>query len=117
MANQGFHLDQPVIATTAAKFDETATNIRGLMGRLSADLTGLVGSAQNFNGAARLAFDASYQALNDRIMRAQTQLTAIGEAFNKVMNEHDALSNTQQSDIMRVAQLAVQSPIVSGLNH
>ncbi|HEU5475322.1 MAG TPA: hypothetical protein VFV67_32165 [Actinophytocola sp.] len=107
--------------TKAARdFDDTANQIRGMMAKLNADVEGLVGATRNFNGAARLAFDQNKMLLNDRIQKAQVELTVIGQKFNEVMNTHSSFADQQAQKINQTVTGAISGGngggIVSGLN-
>ncbi|KAA5830573.1 hypothetical protein F1721_22195 [Saccharopolyspora hirsuta] len=114
---QGVVVDRAVMSKAASDFDDTATRIREMMAKLNAEVEGLVGATQNFNGSARLAFDQNKMLLNDKIQRAQNELTVIATKFNEVMNQHAGFSEQQSAQINQTtAALHSGGGIIAGLN-
>ena len=117
MAPQGFLVDQGVMSKAAKDFDETSTRIQDMMAKLNAEVDGLVGATQNFNGAARLSFDQNKMLLNDRIQKARIELTVIAQKFNEVMTQHAEFSRQQGVRFTNTTQaISGGGGVVAGLN-
>jgi uncharacterized protein YukE len=115
MASQGFLVDQSVMAKAATDFEGTADSIRALMKTLGSNVDSTVGTAQAFNGAARLAFDQNRMLLDEKIQKANLALAEIAQGFRSVMGTHTQQDEERTRSINQVSA-GSSGAIVSGLN-